>query len=321
MWNRRRTLQTGLATLLVRRRSAARLFAAEAAREGPLQRGRALDPCMRRPMSRSPRASSRSAGLDVTLATAQGGDKSMAIMLSQPGRHRADRPGVGDLRSEQRFAGQDSDLLRPHRHRRLHAGRAREGRQVRLEHAQGQGDPRLPPRQHAAAVSRGGAAPERARSAEGREAHEQRRRSRRAWAPGSRARTSTPSSSSRMPRSSSSTARRISWPRSARPSASPTTPPSWRRDKYIKEQPETLQTWTDAIAKAMTWTAQAPIPELVKALEPFFPGVNPEGDGRGRRTLPPAQDLEDLAGHRAGGRSRSSRTSWCRATCSSRASA
>ncbi len=47
-------------------------------------------------------------------------------------------------------------------------------------------------------------------------------------------------------------------------------------DKFIKEHPETLQSWTNAIAKAMKWTAEAPIPELVKTLEPFFPGVNPQ---------------------------------------------
>ena len=47
-------------------------------------------------------------------------------------------------------------------------------------------------------------------------------------------------------------------------------------DKFIKEHPETLQNWTNAIAKAMKWTAEAPIPELVKTLEPFFPGVNPK---------------------------------------------
>ena len=29
-------------------------------------------------------------------------------------------------------------------------------------------------------------------------------------------------------------------------------------------------------AKGMKWTAQAPIPELVKALEQFFPGVDPK---------------------------------------------
>ena len=47
-------------------------------------------------------------------------------------------------------------------------------------------------------------------------------------------------------------------------------------DKFIKEHPETLQSWTNAIAKAMKWTAEVPIPELVKTLEPFFPGVNPK---------------------------------------------
>src|SRR5262245_63580724 len=47
-------------------------------------------------------------------------------------------------------------------------------------------------------------------------------------------------------------------------------------DKFIKEHPETLQSWTNAIAKGMKWTAEAPITELVKALEQFFPGVNPQ---------------------------------------------
>lgn len=47
-------------------------------------------------------------------------------------------------------------------------------------------------------------------------------------------------------------------------------------DKFIREHPETLQSWTNAIAKAMKWTAEAPIPELVKTLEQFFPGVNPK---------------------------------------------
>jgi NitT/TauT family transport system substrate-binding protein len=46
-------------------------------------------------------------------------------------------------------------------------------------------------------------------------------------------------------------------------------------DKYIKENSEVLQAWTNAIAKGMKWTDTAPIAELVKALEPFFPGVNP----------------------------------------------
>ena len=47
-------------------------------------------------------------------------------------------------------------------------------------------------------------------------------------------------------------------------------------DKYIRENKETLQSWTNAIAKAMTWTAQAPIAELVGAIAQFFPGVKPE---------------------------------------------
>jgi NitT/TauT family transport system substrate-binding protein len=46
--------------------------------------------------------------------------------------------------------------------------------------------------------------------------------------------------------------------------------------KYIKDNPETVQAWTNGIARAMTWTAQAPIPELVKTLAQFFPGVNPK---------------------------------------------
>src|SRR5438876_359572 len=47
-------------------------------------------------------------------------------------------------------------------------------------------------------------------------------------------------------------------------------------DKYIRENKEPLQSWTNAIAKAMTWTAQAPIAELVGAIAQFFPGVKPE---------------------------------------------
>jgi NitT/TauT family transport system substrate-binding protein len=47
-------------------------------------------------------------------------------------------------------------------------------------------------------------------------------------------------------------------------------------DKFIRERPETLQNWTNAIAKAMKWTAEAPIPDLVNTLEQFFPGVNPK---------------------------------------------
>ena len=45
-------------------------------------------------------------------------------------------------------------------------------------------------------------------------------------------------------------------------------------DKFIKEQPETVQAWTNAINKAMGWCQTASIPDLVKAVEPFFPGIS-----------------------------------------------
>ena len=284
----------------VRRRSAARVFAAQAAREGSLQRGRALDAVragLRRASTKGyfeePASTSRwRRRRAATSRWRRCCPTSADIALIGP--------EIGDLRAEQRFADQDPDLLRAHLDRRLHAGRPREGRQVRLEHAQGQGDPRLPAGQHAAAVSRSGAAPERDRSAKGRQAHQQRRASRRASAPGSRARTSTPSSSSRMPRSSSSTARRTSSPRSARPWVPPTTPPSWRPTNTSARTTRRSRTGPTRSPRRMKWTAEAPVPELVKTLEQFFPGVEPEGDGGVRRTLPQAQDLEDLAGDRAG---------------------
>src|SRR5216683_1964358 len=47
-------------------------------------------------------------------------------------------------------------------------------------------------------------------------------------------------------------------------------------EKYIRENPEIVQRFTDVIARAMKWTAAAPTAELVQALEPFFPGVNPQ---------------------------------------------
>jgi NitT/TauT family transport system substrate-binding protein len=47
-------------------------------------------------------------------------------------------------------------------------------------------------------------------------------------------------------------------------------------DKFIKENPEVIQNFTNAIAKAMKWTETAPPAEIVKAIEQFFPGVNPK---------------------------------------------
>jgi NitT/TauT family transport system substrate-binding protein len=46
--------------------------------------------------------------------------------------------------------------------------------------------------------------------------------------------------------------------------------------EYISKNPEVLQSWTNAIAKGMKWTAEAPISEVAKTLEQFFPGVSPQ---------------------------------------------
>jgi NitT/TauT family transport system substrate-binding protein len=45
-------------------------------------------------------------------------------------------------------------------------------------------------------------------------------------------------------------------------------------DKFIKDNASTVQAWTNAIARAMKWTAAAPTAELAAALSPFFPGVS-----------------------------------------------
>ncbi len=50
-------------------------------------------------------------------------------------------------------------------------------------------------------------------------------------------------------------------------------------DRYIRENPEIVQNWTNAIAKAQKWTESAPTAEIVTILEPFFPGVNPKALG------------------------------------------
>jgi NitT/TauT family transport system substrate-binding protein len=44
-------------------------------------------------------------------------------------------------------------------------------------------------------------------------------------------------------------------------------------DKYIHDNPEIIQSWTNAIAKAQQWTAAAPLADLVTTLVPFFPGI------------------------------------------------
>ena len=45
-------------------------------------------------------------------------------------------------------------------------------------------------------------------------------------------------------------------------------------DRYIRDNPEVIQAWTNAIFKAQKWVEQAPTAELVKVLVEFFPGVN-----------------------------------------------
>src|SRR5690348_3736079 len=47
-------------------------------------------------------------------------------------------------------------------------------------------------------------------------------------------------------------------------------------EKYIHDNPAIIQAWTDAIAKGMKWTASAPASEIAAILAQYFPGVNPK---------------------------------------------
>src|SRR5205823_5948147 len=47
-------------------------------------------------------------------------------------------------------------------------------------------------------------------------------------------------------------------------------------DKYMRENKETLQIWTNAIAKAPTWPTPAPSAGLARALGHSIPGVKPD---------------------------------------------
>lgn len=44
-------------------------------------------------------------------------------------------------------------------------------------------------------------------------------------------------------------------------------------DKYIAENPAVLQSWTDAIYRAQKWTATASAADIAQALAGFFPGI------------------------------------------------
>jgi len=50
-------------------------------------------------------------------------------------------------------------------------------------------------------------------------------------------------------------------------------------DKYIADNPAILQTWTDAIYRGQKWTAAASTTDIVQAVMPFFPGVSPQAMG------------------------------------------
>ena len=47
-------------------------------------------------------------------------------------------------------------------------------------------------------------------------------------------------------------------------------------EKYIHDNPAIIQSWTDAIAEAMKWTAAAPAADIATVLEQYFPGVKPQ---------------------------------------------
>src|SRR5215471_1787478 len=47
-------------------------------------------------------------------------------------------------------------------------------------------------------------------------------------------------------------------------------------EKYIHDNPAVIQAWTDAVAQGMTWTASAPAAEIAAILQQYFPGVNPK---------------------------------------------
>ena len=66
-------------------------------------------------------------------------------------------------------------------------------------------------------------------------------------------------------------------------------------DQYIKDNPGVVQAWTDAIYRAQKWTDTAAIPELASAIEQFFPGIDPKAMAAAA-ALSEAQNLEEHAG-------------------------
>lgn len=47
-------------------------------------------------------------------------------------------------------------------------------------------------------------------------------------------------------------------------------------DKYLAENAPVVQSWTDAIYRAQKWTAAASAADIAQAVAPFFPAINPQ---------------------------------------------
>jgi NitT/TauT family transport system substrate-binding protein len=47
-------------------------------------------------------------------------------------------------------------------------------------------------------------------------------------------------------------------------------------DRYIRDHPDVVQSWTDAIRRAQLWSAAAPTSEIVSVLSQYFPGISSE---------------------------------------------
>lgn len=45
-------------------------------------------------------------------------------------------------------------------------------------------------------------------------------------------------------------------------------------DKFIQEKPGVIQSWTNAIYRAQKWTAEASVTDIVKAISNYFPGIS-----------------------------------------------
>ena len=322
MLNRRRVVQGGLAAAgsLDRLRAVWCARAGQAAGQGPLQRSGALDPLragLRRHhqglfQGRRPRRVA-----DHGAGRRQVG-RGAAV---QQRRHRADR--AGDRRSTCRTANSPTKtpifcgltatdgfmLVEP-----------REGRQVRMEHAQGQGNPRLPAGQHAAPVPRGGAAAERHRPAQGRQAQQQRRD------PGARrllARRPEPVRHlHRAGRLAARARRQGALPRLDRRDRGPGRLHHLHGDRQIHQRESGGHPGLDRRdlqgAEVDRVAAAGGGRQGDRAV---LPGRQSAGAGRRGRALPQAQHLEDARRRSSRRPWRSSRTSWCRATCSTTPSA